>query len=108
MGQSDTGLPRDVEGMEVTLGVSVGGAQARHWIVVVARDAREYRYLTRGHVEMPGAAPYADVAERLASIADRMRQRGARKVSVVADVTTGGRIADRVLSVELDHTVRHV
>src|SRR5690606_28842020 len=106
MGQSD--MPRDVEGMEVTLGVSVGGSRARHWVVPVARDGARHRYLTRGHVEMPGATPYPELAARLAGIAERMRQRGARDVYVVADVTTGGRIASQVLSVELDRAVRDV
>lgn len=101
-------LPRDVEGMEVVLGVSVGGSRARHWIVPVARDGARHRYLTRGHVEMPGAAPYPEVAARLERIAEQMRQRGARDVYVVADVTTGGRIANQVLSVELDTAVRDV
>jgi len=94
--------------MEVVLGVSVGGSRARHWIVPVARDGDRHRYLARGHVEMPGATPYPELAARLERIAERMRQRGARDVYVVADVTTGGRIASQVLSVELDRAVRDV
>ena len=108
MESSDTALPRDVEDMDVTLGVSVGGSRARHWIVPVARDAERHRYLTRGHAEMPGATPYPEVAARLARIVDTMRQRGARDVYTVADVTTGGAIASRVLSAELGRAVRYV